>query len=164
MASSGPAARLCWMEAYMGMTKEQLRKVVLKQPKSLSNSIEVSIMPVVAFLTEELGLSLPQVVTIILKFPEVIFKHCRFFFSFELGESSLWSILFAMECHHLPALSSRLLSLIIHAQPVGVTISPENASYNLTQLSTLRGLTEIRLLSFPPYLPPSIPPSASKPV
>lgn len=71
MSGDGPSERLAWMITNLAVSQDQLRAIVLKQPRLLSNSIEVNMAPVVHFLTEELGLSIEMVAAIIRKFPEV---------------------------------------------------------------------------------------------
>ena len=73
MSGEGPSERLAWMIANLAVGQDQLRAIVLKQPRLLSNNIEVNMAPAVLFLTEELGLSIEMVAAIIRKFPEVSF-------------------------------------------------------------------------------------------
>lgn len=71
MSGEGPSERLAWMITNLAVSQDQLRAIVLKQPRLLSNNIEVNMAPAVLFLTEELGLSIEMVAAIIRKFPEV---------------------------------------------------------------------------------------------
>lgn len=71
MGGLGPSERLKWMKENLGLDREQLRAMVLKQPRLLSNSVDGSMAPVVQFLSEELGLSMDKIGAIVRKFPEV---------------------------------------------------------------------------------------------
>lgn len=71
MGTAGPLESLAWMEQEMGMDREQMRKLLLKQPRVLSSSVEASMTPAVLFLAEELALPLEKIRTIMQKFPEV---------------------------------------------------------------------------------------------
>lgn len=71
MGTAGPLESLAWMEQEMGMDREQMRKLLLKQPRVLSSSVEASMTPAVLFLAEELALPLGKIRTIMQKFPEV---------------------------------------------------------------------------------------------
>ena len=78
MGGLGPSERLKWIQANVGLDREQLRAIILKRPRLLSNSIDGSMAPVVQFFSEELGLSNDRIGAVVRKFPEVSYEKLFF--------------------------------------------------------------------------------------